>query len=86
MSMSRLVTKRLNKWIYMNRYNVMFITCIVVLCGYFGILMGLGEGRTAAPVVVLPNDLSVMSKYEGDPSLLSAYVRNDSLILNYEGY
>ena len=54
--------------------------------GILVFLWVLGGGRTAAPVVVLPNDLSVMSKYEGDPSLLSAYVRNDSLILNYEGY
>lgn len=70
----------------MDRYIGMFITCVVVLCGYVCILIGLGGGNAAAPVVVLPNDLSVMSKYEGDPSLLSAYVRNDSLILNYEGY
>lgn len=70
----------------MDRYIGMFITCVVILCGYIGILIGFNGGNGAAPVVVLPNDLSVMSKYEGDPSLLSAYVRNDSLILNYEGY
>ena len=38
------------------------------------------------PVVILPNDLSLMSKYDGDPSLLSAYIRNDSIFLNFEGY
>lgn len=61
---------------------VLFVFMYIVI----GVVWFFGGGRTAAPVVVLPNDLSVMSKYEGDPSLLSGYVRNDSIILNFEGY
>jgi hypothetical protein len=36
--------------------------------------------------IILPNDWKLISKYEGDPSLLNAYIRNDSIILNFEGY
>ena len=36
--------------------------------------------------IVLPNDWKRITTFEGDPSLLSAYVRNDSLFLNFEGY
>lgn len=36
--------------------------------------------------VLLPNDWQLISKYEGDPSLLNAYMRNDSIFLNFEGY
>lgn len=42
--------------------------------------------RSVKPVVVLPNDAGLISKYDGDPSLLSAYTRNDSIFLNFEGY
>ena len=37
-------------------------------------------------VIIMPNDMSLMSKYEGDPSLLSAYTRNDTVFINFEGY
>ena len=37
-------------------------------------------------VIIMPNDMSMMSKYEGDPSLLSAYTRNDTVFINFEGY
>ena len=36
--------------------------------------------------IVLPNDWKRITTFEGDPSLLSAYVRNDSLFLNFEAY
>jgi hypothetical protein len=69
----------------MNRMFVIgFMVSVVFLMGIF--IGGCKGGRDAGLVVVLPNDVSLMSRYDGDPSLLSAYVRNDSLILNYEGY
>lgn len=37
-------------------------------------------------VIIMPNDMSMISKYEGDPSLLSAYTRNDTVFINFEGY
>ena len=69
----------------MNRvYVIGFISSMMFFMGMF--IGGCKQGRDAGLVVVLPNDVSLMSRYDGDPSLLSAYVRNDSLILNYEGY
>lgn len=59
----------------------MFMNLVMVWVGY-----DTGRGEQGGVRVVLPNDVRRASVYEGDPSLLSGYIRNDSLFLNFEGY
>lgn len=60
-----------------------FIVLILFLSSW---LMNITKPTVKEPKIILPNDWKLMSKYDGDPSLLSAYIRNDSIILNFEGY
>lgn len=64
-------------------FTAVLIYCIAL---YFSVVY-LAERRDNPPVkVILPNDWKQITMYEGDPSLLSAYMRNDSIFLNFEGY
>lgn len=66
--------------------GIVGIVLFVFMYSVIGVVWLFGGGGRPGPVVVLPNDVGLMSKYDGDPSLLSGYVRNDSIILNFEGY
>jgi hypothetical protein len=64
------------------------IVCLINVVAFSAVLATVMTKRKEEPKVkvVLPNDWKRITKFEGDPSLLSAYVRNDSLFLNFEAY
>jgi hypothetical protein len=73
----------------MTKTFIISITAVLLYCtGLYSSIMWLSDKKDTEPKVkvILPNDWKNITKYEGDPSLLSAYMRNDSIFLNFEGY